>query len=428
MKEILKKIILENQKIKPKIIKRDFNFPKTNKIITLIGPRRVGKSFLLYQKMQELNQEEILYINFEDERILPLKTEDLDLIIQSYFEIYQDKKPIIFFDEIQEVENWEKFVRRIYDTITKKIYLTGSSSKLLSKEIATELRGRSLSFYIQPLSFKEFLKFNKTESDIHTTIGSSKIKKLFGEYTKYGGFPEVVFEELKIETLKSYLDLTIYKDLVDRYNIRNKNLLTNLIKFLITNTSKDFSPNSYYKIVKQKEKISKDAISNYVSYIEDIGLISFVPKYSYSLKEQQVNPKKEYVNDTGFFSANSFSFSENLGWLIETIVYNQLKRESNVLQKIYYYKDNISKAECDFLIEEKSKITNAIQVTKKITDKNENREIDGLLNAMEKFNLKEGLILTQDQSNELFKKDKKIIIKPIWKWLLENKTTKENSS
>ncbi len=419
MKEIIKKIILENQKLRLNIIDRDFKFPKTNKIITLVGPRRVGKSFLLFQKMKELNSEEILYINFEDERILPMKTDELDLILQSYFELFPDKKPTIFFDEIQEIKNWEKFVRRIYDTITTNIYLTGSSAKLMSKEIATELRGRSLTFYIYPLSFKEFLNFKDIEEDLYTTQGSSRTKKVFREYLKYGGFPEIVFEELKIETLKSYLDLTIYKDLIDRYNLRNVSLLKNLIKFLITNTAKDFSLNSYYRMVKQMSKISKDALSDYLSYIEDIGLIIFVPKYSYSLKEQQVNPKKAYVNDIGFFSANSFAFSENLGWLLETIVLIELKRRAQDMLDIYYFRENETKIECDFIIQDRNKIVNAIQVTKTLTEKNEEREIRGLLKAMDKFKLRKGLILTLDQEKEIVSNNKKINVKPIWKWMLE---------
>ncbi|MDA3780673.1 MAG: ATP-binding protein [Bacteroidales bacterium] len=419
MKEILKKIILENQFLEIDLVERDFIFPKTNKIVSLIGPRRVGKSYLLFQKMKEIDKKRILYLNFEDERMLPIETKDFDLILESYFELYPDLKPVIFFDEIQELDNWEKFVRRIYDGVTKEIFLTGSSAKLLSKEIATELRGRSLSFFIYPLSFKEFLRFNKT-SPVYTTRGKSKIIKSFNDYISFGGFPEILSEDLKIETLRSYLDLTIYRDLVERYKVRNTNLLKNLIKFLITNTGRDFSANSYYKIVKQKEKISKDSISEYVSYIEDIGLMSFVPKYSFSLKEQQVNPKKAYVNDTGFFSAISFSFSENFGWLLETIVLIQLKRQAQTLQDIYYFKDNKTNSECDFLIKDRGTIVKAIQVSKSIkNEKTKDREIKGLLEAMNKFKLKEGLILTYDEEDILEIEKKKIIVKPIWKWLLE---------
>ncbi|MGK0209333.1 MAG: putative AAA+ superfamily ATPase [Patescibacteria group bacterium] len=420
MKDTIKEIIIENQEKIPATILRDVKIPKTNKIIAIIGPRRVGKSHIIYQEMKKQDKEEILYINFEDERLLPLQTEDLDLILQSYAELYPKKTPKIYFDEIQEIPGWEKFIRRIYDTITKDIIVTGSSAKLLSKEIATTLRGRSIPISIYPLSFAEFLEFKgKLPTKKTKYTKKAEIQNEFQEYMHFGGFPEIPFEELKLETLSTYLDLTIYKDLIERHNIRNRTLLKDLIKYIITNISKEFSVNSYYKNIKQKQKVSKDTLFEYMNYIEDIGLIFQVPKHSYSLKEQQVNPPKVYIVDTGFFQVHSFKFSENKGKLLENICYLQLQRMKNAQTEIYYYKHKINKKECDFIIQERDSITQAIQVCYAINEDNRKREIDGLLEAMNEHSLSEGTIITMDQEEEIRIDGKKILLRPVVAWLLD---------
>ena len=247
MKDRIKKIIVENQNQNVKTKKRNFQFANTNKIVTLIGSRRVGKSYILFNKMNELKnkglQDKILYINFEDERLYNIKLEELNLILEAYFELFPENlnaEIYIFFDEIQTISNWELFIRRLYDSKKYIIYLTGSSSKLLSKEIATSLRGRTLSFTIFPLSFKEFLNFKEVKLD-KNYIYSHKvytIKKYFNEYLEFGGFPEILNEDLKIEVLQSYIDLIIYKDLIERYNIRNITILKSLLFFLLSNVSK----------------------------------------------------------------------------------------------------------------------------------------------------------------------------------------------
>lgn len=184
----------------------------------------------------------------------------------------------------------------MYDNKKYKIYLTGSSSKLLSKEIATSLRGRTLSFNIFPLSFKEFLTFKELKIEKNYLYSDQRytIKAYFNEYLKYGGFPEILFEELKFRVLQSYLDLTIYKDLIERYNIRNIILLKSLLKFLFSNISKEFSINSYYNSIKEELKISRETIIEYNSYLEDINIIHFLYKFDYSLKNN-ILPKEKYI-------------------------------------------------------------------------------------------------------------------------------------
>ena len=306
MKDIFKKIILENQGLNLSIIPRDFVFPATAKIVSLIGMRRVGKSYMLFSRMHDLKkagaEKRIIFVNFDDERLSGLTVTNLDEILTAYYELYPDnteEKLYVFFDEIQNVDAWALFVKRLYETKKFEIAITGSSAKLLSKELATELRGRTLPFYIYPLSFPEFLKFSSFAYDQNIFFSNRlvKLKEHFREYLEWGGFPELVREELKIETLNSYVDLTIYKDLIERYRIKNYRLVKNLIKHFLTYYAKEFSVNAYFKIIKQDFAVSRETISDYVSYLEDANFVFFVQKFDYSLKNQELSLKKSYISD-----------------------------------------------------------------------------------------------------------------------------------
>ena len=424
-KEIFKLIIKEFHELElPEIKERDLTLPKkTSKIITVSGPRRAGKTYYFYQVIQQLKKKiansRIVYINFEDDRLLPLSSENLADLVEAYFELYPENKAkeiYCFFDEIQNIKNWELFIRRIYDKEKVKIFLTGSSSKLLSGEIATSLRGRTLNYQIFPLSFKEFLRFKnvKIEKDFAYSKNRFQIKKLFKEYLIFGGFPEVVLEEndLKLPVLKNYYDLIIYRDLVERFAVRNTVFLKSLTKYLLTNVSTTFSVNAYYQSLEKSLKPAKETVLEYLSYLQEIELMFLVPIFSYSLKVQQVNPKKSYAIDNGLRNTVSFRFSQDSGRLLENLVFLELKRRG---EEIYYFKD---KKECDFAVLEKNKIKTVIQVADNLNDGDKDRELSGLLAAMEKFKLKEGLILTKDQE-DIIKREKLVIkIIPVWKWLL----------
>jgi len=406
----------------PEIITRELAIPQTNKIISLVGSRRVGKTFYFYQLINNLldkgvSKEYILYINFEDDRLFPIKTGELNDLLEAYYELYPDlknKKKYFFFDEIQNVKNWEIFVRRIVDKEKVEMYITGSSSKLLSKEIATSLRGRTLTFYLYPLSFKEFLKFKniQVEKDISYSTKRFKIKYLFKEYLEYGAFPEVVkSEKLKQDILSNYFEMVIYRDLVERFSIRNINLLKMLSKYLITNVSSRFSINSYYKSLKQETKVSKETILKYLSHLSDINLIHLVPIFSYSLKVQQVNPSKAYCIDTGLRNAVSLRFSEDEGRLAENVVFIELKRRGH---EIFYWKNT---KEVDFVIKDKNNKIIAFNVS--YTDEIDEREITGLQEFKIKYSskIKDLIILTKDAEG----KKGNITLIPLWKWLLNEK-------
>ena len=406
----------------PEIITRELVIPQTNKIISLVGSRRVGKTFYFYQLINNLldkgvSKECILYVNFEDDRLLPLKTEELNDLLEAYYELYPDlknKKKYFFFDEIQNVKNWEIFVRRIVDKEKVEMYITGSSSKLLSKEIATSLRGRTLTFYLYPLSFKEFLRFKnvQVEKDVSYSTKRFKIKHLFKEYLEYGAFPEVVkSEKLKQDILSNYFEMVIYRDLVERFSIRNINLLKMLSKYLITNVSSKFSINSYYKSLKQETKVSKETILEYLSHLSDINLIHLVPIFSYSLKVQQVNPSKAYCIDTGLRNAVSLRFSEDEGRLAENVVFIELKRKGH---EVFYWRNS---KEVDFVVKEKNNKLTALNVS--YTDEIDEREITSLQEFKTNYTskLKDLIILTKD----IEEKKGNITLIPLWKWLLNEK-------
>ena len=272
MKKVLKRIIKDfHNRPLPDFKSRQADIPlNLNKIITIVGPRRAGKTYYLFQLITELERQgvarnRILYLNFEDER-LELEGRH-DLIIEAYLELYPEldlSLSYFFFDEIQELDLWEKFVRRMFDTVTKRIFLTGSNARLLSREIATSLRGRSLSFEIMPLSFKEFLSFKEIDAqDIYSTKNISLIQNAFGEYLLWGGYPEIVGieEHFKPQVLQEYFNVMLYRDLLERYSIKDVSILKYLMKRLIASFTKEFSVNKLYNELRSRGiSISKDRI------------------------------------------------------------------------------------------------------------------------------------------------------------------------
>lgn len=424
MKEILKNIIADFHKSPKQFqINRNLSVPlHSQKIITIVGARRSGKTFYLHQLMNNLpanvKREDVVYINFEDER-LNIGAEDLHIIPEAYYELYpNNKNPLyFFFDEIQNVEHWEKFVRRMYDTVSKNIIITGSSSKLLSKEIATGLRGRSLSYELYPLQFNEYLKFKGIDTDdVHSTRSKGRLTKAFYDYIVSGGFPEVVHydKELRTKTLQSYLDVMLYRDIIERYGIKNSTALKYFIKKSLSNVSNYLSVNKLFNELKSSGiKISKDSIYEFINYVNDCYLMFLVNIYSESINVQNTNDKKLYCVDNGFVNAVSFKFSEDKGRLLENLVYLSLKAKE---KSMYYFTDT---RECDFVIQDDTKVGTAIQVTAELNKGNRQREVEGLMEAVRYFKIKDGLILTLDQSEETTVENKHIRIMPAWRWLLQ---------
>jgi predicted AAA+ superfamily ATPase len=261
-----------------------------------------GKTYILFSLIEQLRQSidlrNIIYINFEDDRLFPLKLENLDDLMEGYYELYPHKREervYLFLDEVQNVEGWERYIRRIYDTLNLQIYITGSSSKLLSSEIATSLRGRTITYEIFPFSFREYLRHREIEVNLYSSKSVSFIKNAFNSYLIDGGFAETFDESPDVQKriLKDYLDLIIYKDVVERYSIKNQSLLKHLIKYMFVNMGTLISINRLYNDYKsQGYKVGKDTLQDYISYLQEAYTLFTTPIYRNSVREEQRNPKK----------------------------------------------------------------------------------------------------------------------------------------
>ena len=379
-------------------------------VVVITGLRRSGKSTLLRQIINKhYSDEDFYYINFEDERLFNFKAENFNLIYETLMELFGDKKTF-FIDEIQNINNFETFVRRFYNS-GFKFFITGSSANLLSKEIGTKLTGRHVDIVVKPFSFNEFLRFKKyafKPADLFESKRRVELKKLFAEFLVSGGMPEYLIYSDPEVLIRVYEDIVI-KDIAARYSLDNVSQIKELYQYLITTFSQKFSYNSLKKFIKIN---SVNTIKKYIDFLERTYFIDQITKFDYSLKKQLMNHKKIYVVDNWFINNISLKFTHDFGWLLENLVFLNLKSGGT----IFYYSD---KFECDFVVVEKKKVVSAIQVCWTLSNSNNSREVNGLLEAMKKFKLKEGFILTNDQEDEFIVDNKKIIVKPVWKWLLE---------
>jgi predicted AAA+ superfamily ATPase len=423
MKKEIFKVLITNflERKLPDTFSREVSIPiSSNKIISVIGARRVGKTFLLFSLIQKLREKKeinrIIYINFEDDRLFPLNINEMNSFIEAYYELFPKNKSKIvyfFFDEIQVVEKWEIFVRRIYDNEKCKIFLTGSSSKLLSKEIATSLRGRTNTYEIFPYSFNEYLSLNNVSRNYYSSTNRSKIVNLYKKYFTNSGYPELLFQNNieKQKTLNEYLNLIIYKDIVERYNISNLFLVKYLIKFFLSNTANLMSVTKIFNDIKsQGIKISKDTLFQYLEYLEEAFILFSVKISSNNIREVQRNPRKIYCIDNALTDA--VSIENNYGRKFENLVFLELRRRG---LEISYFKN---KYEVDFVFKQNKK-TSLINAAYSISNKaTREREIQSLLEGMNYFNLKKGILLT-DNYEEVFQSENKTInILPFWKWTL----------
>lgn len=429
-RNILTRVMAEAlQTTLPESISRDIEIKATpNKIITIAGIRRSGKTYELFNKMKELlaggvKRGNMLYLNFEDERLRGMETKDMDGIIDIYKELSNpDEKEAIhlFFDEIQNVSGWEMWIRRLHET-GYHIFITGSSSKLLSKEISTHLAGRSLTYLVYPFSFGEFLrakgaKFGKQE--VYANPG--KFNKMLSQYMEFGAFPEVVMSNdpaEKSRILKSYYDAIIYRDIIDRYKIKDANLLSTVLRYTIDTYSKPFSSSKIYNYFYSINlRASKKTINSMVKYSESVFLFSQLYKFSPSFKKSFQSRRKLYLTDVGFVKI--FSGREEQGRLLEGIVHVELlrRKEKSQTTEIFYLENG--KGEVDFVITEGLKPKELIQVTYDLNSNNERREIDPLLFAMEEYGISEGTIVTFSTSGKRKSGNKTINLVPFARWAL----------
>ena len=424
MKEIFKKLIVDSQEREyHNLIEREYDIPTdTKKIVSLIGIRRSGKTYMLYRLIEELRKERdsknIIYINFEDDRLFPIKLQDMDALVEAYYELYphkREEKVYFFLDEVQNIQGWELFVRRIYDTLNIGLFITGSSSKLLSSEIATSLRGRTIVYEIFPFSFKEYLDYKKIDVNFYSSVSRSFIQNAFNSYLVDGGFAETFgeSEEVQKRILKDYLDLIVYKDIIERYSIKNHALLKHLIKYLFSNMATLISFTKLYNEYKSLGyKLSKDTLYEYISYLQEAYTLFTVPIYRNSVKEEQRHPKKLFAIDNGFKKLFDTSLSQDYSKLYENLAFLHLRRKSS---EVYYYKE---KQEVDIY----AKIDGVgllINVSYDISSQETlKRELSALKEGMEYFKLAKSYLITKEQEETVQIEDKEIIVLPMWKWLL----------
>ena len=411
-KSILQAVISDQKALKwesSSIERQHVSIVEDDSIVVISGIRRCGKSTLL-QAIRAKNIEKDYYLNFDDERLIQFKVEDFQLLLELFGERY-GKQSTFYFDEIQNISGWERFVRRLHD-YGNKLYITGSNASMLSKELGTHLTGRYQQVELYPFSFLEYLKLNQIEPNLldrFNTDDKALLKASFNDYFKSGGFPAFL-KSKHPEYLKSLYESVLYRDVMVRNGITNEQELLELMFFVTSNTSKLISYNSLAKVIGVKNATT---VKQYLGFLQDAYMLSLVSKYDTSVKKQLHNPKKVYGIDLGLMRQLSFQHSENQGRLLENLVFLELKRKDKT---VYYHH---TKRECDFVIKEKNSITQAIQVCWSLYDENtKQREINGLLDAMAAYQLKEGLILTEDESDQLTIDDKIINIMPVWLWLL----------
>jgi len=414
-KKTLTQVILDQRELKwsDQYISRidNLGIDIDSELVTIIsGVRRCGKSVLLLE-IRSQKAENDYYLNFDDDRLLNFQVGDFQLLYEVFIELFGVQKTF-FFDEIQNVAGWETFIRRLYD-YGNKIFITGSNANMLSKELGTHLTGRYQAVELYPFSFKEFLEFldfKYRKQSIFSTKERALLGKHFNMYFTLGGFPYYLVTRNK-EYLKTLTDNILYRDVMVRNKILKENEIFELIRFTASNVSKTITYNSLKKIIRVKQAAT---VRQYLHFIENTYLIFLINKFDYSFKKQTYSPKKVYYIDNAVAILNGFHFSEDKGRLLENMVFIALKRLG---REIFYHQ---GKKECDFIIFEDTKIVQAIQVSSYLNnEKTKAREVTGLLDALKTYDLNEGLILTFDKEEDFFIEDKKIIILPVWKWMLE---------
>jgi len=422
-KNKLRQVIIDQQALfsrKEDLIDRDLNlefYLTGNEIIVISGIRRCGKSSLLKLISQKVEGTKV-FINFDDIRLVDFNLDNFQEIQDIVLELFGENENIVYFlDEVQNVTFWEKWVNNLYSQGIK-VFVTGSNSNLLSSEISTYLTGRNKVIKLFPFSFREYLRLKEIESVNLEHLPSSQKTKVYTSFLEYfnnGGFP-LILKNDDIELSRQYFEDILNKDILNRYKVREVKELKDLILFLFSNIGGIYSYSTLKKVCGIK---SLSTIKNYIDYFQNVFLVYQVGRFDYSIKKQKVSSSKIYVGDNSFLKTVSFNFSENTGKRLENLVFLQLKRRYD---EIYYH---LEKNECDFVIKENLKITQAIQVSQKLDNPvTKQREIAGLMDAMKKYDLKEGYILTLEEEGSMELDNKNIYIKPIWKWLLESDDTR----
>ena len=400
---------------KEKLIEREIDvepYLKTGQIVIVSGIRRCGKSSLLFLMKEQMGlaDNKYCYFNFDDERI-PLESSLPEIVYQQHLQLFGEE-PVFFFDEIQNIPGWEKFVNRMHEK-GHKLFITGSNAALLSSEISTALTGRNKMLHLHPFSFSEYLRYLGRDYE-HEQLTSKEQALLMHDCTHYlrqGGFPLVV-KENDIELLDDYFRDILYRDIIARYGLTRTNEIRQMALYLASNVGKRFS----YRTLQNASGLkSTNSVKDYLSYFGQSYLFFYVNKFDYSLKKQLAHPKKVYAIDSGFANRLGFRFTEDKGRLLENVIYLELLRRKK--EVFFHTEDDL---ECDFILRQGLDVKQAIQVTWTLNAQTSPREIKGLTRAMDTYRLAHGTIITWETlSDQLTDLPEGVSHIPAWQWLMD---------
>ncbi len=381
----------------------------TRQVVVISGVRRCGKSYFLRQ-IREKNNEKDYYFRFDDERLINFSVEDFETLDICFSEFYGEQHTY-YFDEIQNVEGWELYVRRLYNE-GAKVYVTGSNAKMLSREMGTHLSGIHIPVELYPFSFAEYLQLqdiNINKKDFYTTAGAALLTKQFKTYMLSGGFPAYLQGEPD-DYISALYQSIIYRDVLQRNNITNGREVLELMHFLASNAAKRHSYTSLAKIIGVKHS---DTVKHYIQCVEETYLLSQLLKYNASVKTQEASIKKMYMIDNAIIRLVGFNPTDNLGPLLENLIFIELKRRG---KDIFYHANG---SECDFIVRTGTHITQCIQVTVSLADEStRKREVAGLTAAAKTYGTTDNIIITLDE-DRISLEETGIRVVPAWRWLLE---------
>jgi len=415
--DLLKEIILEQKELQSvpsdlferDILKKIEPLKRTNDAVIITGIRRCGKSTAMQQLRKQFKHADYCF-SFDDERLEPFQLTDFQILHEMFVELFGVQN-LFFFDEIQNIQGWERFIRRLHNQ-GEKIYITGSNATLFSRELGTRLTGRSVQVEMYPYSFREYVQHYQPEilkAKVYSTQQKGIAQRLFSQYLDLGGIPEYIrFGEKSY--LQSLYQGILYRDIISRHHLTSEDAIKKLVLYLASHVGKEFSYSETARVI---GLASASTVSDYCSYLQECYLCFFVNRYSHSLNKQLLYHKKCYFIDHALARLVGFRPTEDRGRLFENVVFLELKRRG---EEIYFHKE---KKECDFVVRREGRIDQSFQVcTFFSSPETKQREIDGLVEAMQTYSLNQGVILTEHHEESIQVPEGIINIMPIWKWLL----------
>ncbi len=419
-RDLLRQVIIEQHSlglpkgfVSREILPQVTEVMATSFVVIIMGVRRCGKSTVLHWIRQQSSEADY-YFNFDDDRLVDFSLEDFQVLYELLIEMY-GKQATFFFDEIQLIPDWERFIRRLHDH-GNKVYITGSNAVMFSRELGTRLTGRYVSITMYPYGFIEYIRDKAPDSLPFqpTSSENAQMRGLFSEYLEQGGLPEYI-KYRSSDYLHTLFENIVYKDIIVRYKLPNEHIIRSLLNFLASNIAKNITFNALRKLMGLS---NSNTVAEYCHYFQNSFLCFIVNRYSPSLKKQFGYAKKIYWIDPALARKVGFRMSEDRGRMLENIVYLELLRRN---QTVYFYQE---KNECDFIIKKEHHIVLAIQVTQSLqSSETKQREITGLLEALKTFNLDRGIIITENDDDLLqYEEDQKMItieVIPLWKWLIK---------